>query len=79
MNVEVKENFKLSGSFPFVKCCVDPETRERHYYLPFDEAYDNTPVEVKRGECYVRTVKEAETLGFRRPALLPTPAGHAVH
>jgi hypothetical protein len=71
LKVEVKENFKLNANFPVIKCSVDDRTRERSYYLPFDDEYDSIPVETRRGECYVRTVKEAEQLGFRRANLLP--------
>ncbi|MFO1436417.1 MAG: hypothetical protein U1F34_08780 [Gammaproteobacteria bacterium] len=77
LKVEVKENFKLNANFPVIKCSVDDRTRERSYYLPFDEEYDSIPVETRRGECYVRTVKEAEQLGFRRANLLPVPGGGA--
>jgi hypothetical protein len=66
LGVEVKENFKLNSNFPMIKCRVDAETRERIYHLPFDEQYDDVQIEPQRGECYARTVFEAEQLGFRR-------------
>ncbi|WP_439794691.1 sunset domain-containing protein [Turicimonas muris] len=35
------------------------------YHLPFDQQYDKTRID-KPGEYWVKTVKEAEKLGFRR-------------
>jgi hypothetical protein len=65
LGVEVIENFKLDD-YPLVKCNVSRRTGERIYHLPFDQQYDRTEVERERGETYVRTIKEAEELGFRR-------------
>jgi hypothetical protein len=67
----VKENFRLNVNFPVIKCRVDERTRERLYHLPFDDQYDHVRVEPRRGECYARTVQEAEKLGFRRANFLP--------
>jgi hypothetical protein len=81
LNVEVKENFKLNANFPVIKCSVNEHTRERNYYMPFDDDYDSVPVETQRGDCYARTVQEAEQLGFRRANMLTItpPGGPAVH
>lgn len=65
LDVEVKENFPFH-EYASVKCNVSRKTGERIYHFPFDQQYDNTIVEPGRGECYVRTVEEAEKLGFRR-------------
>ena len=52
--------------YPSIKCNVARGTDERIYHLPFDQQYDNTCIEPQRGERYVSTAAEAETLGFRR-------------
>jgi hypothetical protein len=54
-----------SGHYPSVKCNVSRRTEEKIYHLPFDQQYDTTKIEEERLECYVETVVEAETLGFR--------------
>lgn len=72
LKVEVKENFRLNVNFPVIKCRIDERTRERLYHLPFDDLYDDVRVEPRRGECYARTVQEAEKLGFRRANFLPS-------
>lgn len=65
LNVEVEENLSLQA-YPVIKCNVARGTGEKIYHLPFDQMYDRTVVEPRRGECYVETVAEAERLGFRR-------------
>ena len=52
--------------FPAVKCNIARATGERIYHLPFDQQYDTTVIELDRGESYVWTASEAESLGFRR-------------
>ncbi len=47
-----------------VKCNI-AANGERIYHLPMDQQYDRVVI-AKKGECYVRTVAEAERLGFRR-------------
>jgi len=57
-----------SGYYPYypsVKCNVSRRTGEKIYHLPFDQQYDTTKVEEEKLECYVKTIKEAEELGFR--------------
>jgi len=51
--------------YPSVKCNVSRRTGEKIYHLPFDQQYDSILIEEERMECYVKTVAEAETLGFR--------------
>lgn len=63
LNVEYIENKKLQP-YPIIKCNINSRG-ERIYHLPYDQQYDRTTIS-KSGECYVTTVKEAESLGFRR-------------
>ena len=56
----------LSKSYPMIKCNINPHTKERIYHLPFDQQYDRAIIGAIPGECYVQTVTEAESLGFRR-------------
>ena len=51
--------------YPSVKCNVSRRTSEKIYHLPFDQQYDNILIEEERLERYVKTVAEAEALGFR--------------
>jgi hypothetical protein len=51
--------------YPSVKCNVSRRTREKIYHLPFDQQYETILVEEEKAECYVETVAEAESLGFR--------------
>jgi hypothetical protein len=53
-------------SYPSIKCNVSRRGGEKIYHLPFDQQYDRVLVEEDRGERYVATVAEAESLGFRR-------------
>jgi len=48
-----------------IKCNISPNG-EKIYHLPFDQQYDNTKIEINRGEFYAQTVKEAEEAGYRR-------------
>lgn len=66
LGIELKENFKLDQSYPCIKCNISRATGERIYHLPFDQQYDKTKIEKKRGEFYCTTVKEAEEAEFRR-------------
>lgn len=54
---------------PLVKCNIGKDeygAPVRIYHLPFDQQYDRIVIEPEKGECYVKTVAEAEALGFRR-------------
>jgi hypothetical protein len=66
LKVEVDERRALDKTFPMIKCNVNQDTNERIYHLPFDQQYDRTIVRQQLGERMVRTVSEAESLGFRR-------------
>jgi hypothetical protein len=39
---------------------------QKIYRLPFDQQYDTTVIDMKRGEFYANDCEEAETKGFRR-------------
>ena len=47
-----------------IKCNIN--NKNKIYHLPFDQQYDRVVIEKDKGELYVKTVKEAEDLGFRR-------------
>lgn len=55
----------LTSDYPMIKCNVNRSTGDLIYHLPFDQQYDRVIID-KPSECYVKTVKEAENLGFRR-------------
>lgn len=65
LNIEIIENYPL-GQFPRIKCNINRQTQEKIYHLPFDQQYDKTVIEPKKGEFYAYTVEEAESQGFRR-------------
>lgn len=65
LGIEVYENFQLKD-YPIIKCNINKSTKEKIYHLPFDQKYDDTKILLNSDEKYVRTVKEAEDLGFRR-------------
>ncbi len=51
--------------YPSVKCNIARRTGEKIYHLPFDQQYDTALIEEERLECYVGTIAEAESKGFR--------------
>lgn len=65
LEIEIQEQFSFQ-EYPAIKCNISKRTGERIYHLPFDQQYDRTIVEEERSEGYVKTVAEAESLGFRR-------------
>lgn len=65
LGIRVDQEF-APKPYPSIKCNVARKDGEKIYHLPFDQQYDTTVIEPKRGECYVETVAEAERLGFRR-------------
>lgn len=65
LHVEVFEGQPLE-EYPRVKCNINERTRERIYHLPFDEQYDRTRIDAKKGEKYLFSAAEAERAGFRR-------------
>ena len=65
LGVEYHERIPLPGdpnSFPRIKC----NKRSGIFHLPFDEQYDVTRIVPSDGDCFVFTVAEAESKGFRR-------------
>lgn len=66
LNVAIQEHSALNLDYPCIKCNISKNTGEKIYHLPFDQQYDNIDISSEKGELYVSTVKEAETLGFRR-------------
>ncbi|KPJ55356.1 hypothetical protein AMJ47_00590 [Parcubacteria bacterium DG_72] len=65
LEIDFIEDFKLKP-YPSIKCNVSRKNNEKIYHLPFDQQYDRTIIEQERNECYVKTVPEAEKLGYRR-------------
>lgn len=63
LGVEVIEDLDIDKSYPCIKCNIS-SSGNKIYHLPFDSQYDKTKI-TKKGECYVRTIAEAEELGFR--------------
>lgn len=66
LSIELKEKQKLPNDYPCIKCNISQVDGSRIYHLPFDQQYDNTKIETKKGEFYCATVAEAESKGFRR-------------
>ncbi len=56
----------LPYTYPMIKCNINQSSKEKIYHLPFDQQYDRTIIDYKKNECYVNTIIEAESLGFRR-------------
>jgi len=65
LDIDLVENCKMDTSYPCIKCNIG-KNKEKIYHLPFDQQYDNTNIEIKKGEFYCSTVAEAEKAGFRR-------------
>jgi hypothetical protein len=65
LGIEVHTDFKLE-KYPCIKCNIGGRDKVKIYHLPFDQQYDNTIIETKKGEFYCETVAEAEKMGFRR-------------
>lgn len=65
LGIELKEKFKLPNDYPCIKCNISREGT-KIYHLPFDQQYDNTMIEIDKGEFYCAKVLEAEKKGFRR-------------
>ncbi len=53
------------GEYPQIKCNIGIDG-EKIYHLPFDQQYNTTIIERKKGEFYAWTVEEAERAGYRR-------------
>ncbi len=65
LKIKVKENIPLETSFPMIKCNIG-RNGEKIYHLPFDQMYNYTIIDKRKGEFYAYTVAEAEASGFRR-------------
>jgi Restriction endonuclease len=63
MGVRIKDDVVVED-WPMIKCNI-ATNGDRIYHLPMDQQYDRVMI-AKEGECYVRTVVEAESLNFRR-------------
>jgi len=66
LDIELEEKFRMPRSYPCIKCNISLVDGTKIYHLPFDQQYDNTKIEVGRGEFYCETAEEAEKNGFRR-------------
>ena len=66
LNITIREKMNFDRHYPCIKCNKNKSTGEKIYHLPFDQQYDRIKIDIKNGECYVATVKEAEKLGFRK-------------
>jgi hypothetical protein len=65
LGISIREQVALQ-KYPCIKCNISRKNGTRIYHLPFDQQYDRTIIEEERNECYVTTVSEAESQGFRR-------------
>lgn len=66
LGIGLQENYKMDKGYPCIKCNISSVDKTRIYHLPFDQQYDHTRIEIKKGEFYVASVREAEEKGFRR-------------
>jgi hypothetical protein len=66
LHIELKENLPLDKQYPCIKCNISKVDSTKIYHLPFDQQYDKTKIETRKGEFYCATVEEAEDKGFRR-------------
>lgn len=66
LDIDLVENHKFDQGYACIKCNISMVDGSKIYHLPFDQQYDNTKIELNRGEFYAKTVKEAEAKGFRR-------------
>ncbi len=66
LGIELQEEAAMDKKYPCIKCNISQVDGSKIYHLPFDQQYDKTRIEPKKGEFYCATVKEAEDAGFRR-------------
>ncbi len=64
LGIIVQSNMSMQD-YPLIKCNIS-KAGEKIYHLPMDLQYDRVIISVKKGDYFVSTVKEAESLGFRR-------------
>lgn len=53
------------GDFPQIKCNIGANG-EKIYHLPFDQQYNTTIIEERKGEFFTWSAQDAESRGFRR-------------
>lgn len=68
LGIKLYENKKMD-KYPAIKCNVSSKG-EKIYHLPFDQQYDKTKIDSKRGEKYCMTVSEAVKLKSLRTIFL---------
>ena len=66
LDICLEEKYSMDREYPCVKCNISKSTNEKIYHLPFDQQYDKIKIEPEIGEFYCKTLKEAESSGFRR-------------
>lgn len=64
LDIETKV-IPLNKDYPMIKCKVNKQNNTRIYYLPNDLQYDKIIIKRRNGDCYAKTVYEAESKGFR--------------
>jgi len=65
LKIELVENHAMNKDYSCIKCNKGKDG-EKIYHLPFDQQYDSTKIEPKKGEFYAKTCQEAESAGYRR-------------
>lgn len=63
LHIAVVEKFPLKP-YPLIKCNISRDG-DKIYHLPFDQQYDRVIINPSDGDCYMSTVQEAESKGFR--------------
>lgn len=63
LHIAVVEKLPLKP-YPLIKCNISKDG-DKIYHLPFDQQYDRVIINPSDGDCYVSTVQEAESKGFR--------------
>lgn len=66
LDIELLEGVVMDKNYPMIKCNISRSNGQKIYHLPFDQQYDKTKIDVRRGELYAKNVTEAEEAGFRR-------------
>jgi hypothetical protein len=66
LRLDVREEMP-HPEWPRIKCTAGDRGARRTYTLPLDPGYDDTPVDIARGDFFALTVAEAEERGFSRP------------